>query len=140
MLYPITDPAEFCKRVLAGEPTAYTRPDLLAEMQRRAAVYHRPDVTAEQALAKFLMTDEDGRALYAAYRVLPNPAPEPVTKRIEPAPSPSLAALNKLADDLRNREPSLSAEMAFTKVYSDPRNRRLVAAERDENRPPPTHQ
>ena len=53
----------------------------------------------------------------------------------EPAPSLSLVALNKIADQLNEREPSLTKEQCFTKVYADPRNRALVAAERAENRP-----
>jgi outer membrane protein TolC len=58
-----------------------------------------------------------------------------VTKAAEPAPSPSLAALNKLADRLHETEATLTKEQCFAKVYSDPRNRELVRKERAENRP-----
>lgn len=114
----------------------YTQADLFEEMQKRAEDYRRDGETKEQAFAKYMQTDE-GRRAYAVYRTLPNPAPEqhPVAKVVAPAPSPSLERLNKLADELHNREPSLTPDQAFTKVYSDPRNRGLVAAERSENRP-----
>jgi hypothetical protein len=70
-MYHITNPIEFSKRVLAGEPTALTRPDLFAEMQKRADDLRRPDETPEQSFSRFAMTTDEGRALYAAYRVLP---------------------------------------------------------------------
>lgn len=41
-----------------------------------------------------------------------------------------LAALEKLAADLRQRNPYLTIEQAFAKVYADPANRELAAAER----------
>jgi len=82
------------------------------------------------------MQTDEGRRAYAVYRTLPNPAPaQPVTKVVEPTPSPSFLALRKLAAELSNREPSLTPDQALTKVYADPRNRELVAAERSENRP-----
>ena len=41
----------------------------------------------------------------------------------------------QLARSHREEHPELTAEMAFSKVYADPANRELVAAERAENRP-----
>ena len=131
------NPIEFSKRVLAGEPTSCRRVDLFKAMQAFAENHRRPDETAEQALATYLMKTEDGRALYAAYRVLPNGTPEPVAKAVGPAPSPSFVALRKLAAELNRNEPTTypTVEVAFAKVYADPRNRELVRKERDENRP-----
>lgn len=51
---------------------------------------------------------------------------------------PALDRLNKLAAELRERNPKLSRSQAFSKIYSDPANRSLVAAERHENRPAAT--
>jgi hypothetical protein len=36
------------------------------------------------------------------------------------APSSSRVALNKLAEELRTREPKLTKEQAFTEVYTGP--------------------
>ena len=49
--------------------------------------------------------------------------------------SPALDRLNKLAAELREANPELSKSQAFAKVFSDPANRDLAAAERRENRP-----
>jgi hypothetical protein len=43
--------------------------------------------------------------------------------------------LNKLADELRERQPDLSKAQAFSAVYLDSANRELAKAERSENRP-----
>jgi hypothetical protein len=39
------------------------------------------------------------------------------------------------ADELRKREPTLTREQSFAKVFSDFSNRELAARERSENRP-----
>jgi hypothetical protein len=44
--------------------------------------------------------------------------------------STGLAALEKLAAELRERNPFLTVEQAFAKVYADPANRELASAER----------
>jgi hypothetical protein len=46
--------------------------------------------------------------------------------------------LNKLAADLRKREPHLTEAAAFAKVFTDPRNSALAEAERRAHRPVPT--
>jgi hypothetical protein len=48
----------------------------------------------------------------------------------------ALAELNRLAKELRQREPDLSPEQAFTRVYTAPENRHLAERERQQNRPP----
>jgi hypothetical protein len=47
----------------------------------------------------------------------------------------ALAALERLATALRRQYPELTREKAFAKVYTDPANRALAAAERRQNRP-----
>jgi hypothetical protein len=44
-------------------------------------------------------------------------------------------ALMAKADELRKREPTLTREQSFAKVFSDFSNRELAARERSENRP-----
>jgi hypothetical protein len=48
----------------------------------------------------------------------------------------ALAELNRLAKELRQCEPDLSPEQAFTRVYEAPENRHLAERERRQNRPP----
>jgi len=47
----------------------------------------------------------------------------------------AMDALTAKAAELRRGDPSLTAEMAFSKAYSDPANRKLAARERRANRP-----
>ena len=101
----------------------------------------QPSETAEQVLAKYLMTDEEGRALYAAYRVLPNGASEAVSKVVKTAPSPSLVALHKLAHDMREAEPTLSRDQAFAKVTATRATVNLSGKSATRTgHPAPTHQ
>jgi hypothetical protein len=48
----------------------------------------------------------------------------------------ALAELNKLAEELRQREPNLKPWQAFTRVYTAPENLHLAERERRQNRPP----
>src|SRR5262249_5281427 len=104
-------------------------------MQKRADVYRQEGETKEQCFTRYIQSEE-GRRAYAVYKTLPNTAPEPQpVAKVVASSSPSLARLNKLAAELNTREPGLSRDQAFAKVYADPKHRELVRRERDENRP-----
>jgi hypothetical protein len=50
-------------------------------------------------------------------------------------PEDALAQLQALAEEQHRRQPEMSLDKCFAKVFSDPANRNLGAAERRQNRP-----
>jgi hypothetical protein len=67
-----------------------------------------------------------------------SPRPTAVTLPLPDARATMLGGLETLkgmAAELRKSQPELSESQAFLKVYADPANKELAAAERRENRP-----
>jgi hypothetical protein len=96
--------------------------------------------TAAQAFARVVTTDEKAIALFRASKVAPGPdvrpTPMPVLKAIEPTGA-AYRAIKKLADDYRDGliavGKRISAEQAFTKIFTDPANAALRAEIRNEH-------
>jgi hypothetical protein len=126
------------KRAALGEATPFTKAEFYAELDARAQAARKPGQTREQAFSEFVLKDPDGEVLFRAHRLAKgsgNCAPERVSKVARgPAPTPSLERLNALAAECRKADPKLTKEQAFTKAYTDPANRELVANERAEAR------
>jgi hypothetical protein len=115
----------------------YTKADFYAEIGKRAEALRREGETKEQSFTRFITQESEGKTLYTALKrsqgTIEAASPRQVTQT-EPAPTPSLVALNKLAEEARKADPKLSFAQAFTKVYQDPKNRALAAAEKAERR------
>jgi hypothetical protein len=113
----------------------------LAALEGMAAALRKthPELSKEQAFSKVyqdpsnaeLQRAERGGAIQKFY---------PPVASLEPAVSygnsndTGLAALKKLAAELRQRLPFLTVEQAFAKVYADPDNHELAERERAESR------
>ena len=94
----------------------------------------------------FCADDETGIALRKACQIIKN---APMMVLVEPTQvggdavrsaassgtGDAYEALMAKAAELRQREPGLTEAQAFAKAFSDPNNRGLVAAEREQNRP-----
>jgi hypothetical protein len=132
---------EAARRVAKGDSTTATRKDFYRAIEKLADDYRRDHplerLTKERAFAKVVDTP-DGRVLFRAYSKSPGDDLDLATpKAPDPTPvAPSLAKLNDLAAKCRADSPALTFEQAFTKVYEDPANRELVAAEKVERRRP----
>jgi hypothetical protein len=131
------DPIEVAKRVTAGAPTRITKKEWHDEINKRAQAERRSGESPEQAYSRFLTETGDGRTLYQAFKRAPQgPQAEtaaPAAKNT-PEPTPSYRRLMAKAEALREAEPTLTREQAFTKVYTDPRNGEVAMAERAEHR------
>jgi hypothetical protein len=132
------DTVEAAHRVAKGERTAATRKDFYRAIEKLAEDYRRDHpterLTPERAFCKIALDTDDGRALFKAHRLSPGNDYELATPKMpDPvAVAPSLAKLNGLAHAVRAGDPTLTFEQAFAKVYEDPANRALVAAEKAE--------
>ncbi len=91
----------------------------------------------------FSANDETGLTLRKAHAVIKNTTLMPIMPVSVGAteatdvndPEDALAQLQALAERLRASMPQLSKAQAFSKVYTDPNNAALAAAERQQNRP-----
>lgn len=113
---------------------AHVTCELLAKELRK----ERPELTPEQAFAK-VYEDPANRELAEVERAgarLKMAKIFPPVARTEPAVASGssndtgLAALKELAAEFRRRNPFLSVEQAFARVYADPANRELAKKER----------
>jgi hypothetical protein len=120
-----------------GAPPIFNKRIYLAEIMKRSDAKRQPGETREQAFAKFITEDDDGKALYRTFKQAEGPDHEVMASNSSFMPmqsAPALARLTKLAEQLRAEDPSLSEAQAFAKVYTSPANAELVAAEREERR------
>ena len=98
-----------------------------------------PTLTREQAFTKvFLADDAEGAAIRRAWQISKGQGiaagalDEPSEDDDE---GDALDELNALAAEERRRNPKLTKQAAFTKIYVDPANAALAAKERRQNRP-----
>ena len=103
-----------------------------------------PGESSAKAFARvFSANDETGLTLRKAHAVIKNTTLMPIMPVSVGAteatdvndPEDALAQLQALAERLRASMPQLSKAQAFSKVYTDPNNAALAAAERQQNRP-----
>jgi hypothetical protein len=110
-----------------------------SEMIRKYARTVYPELTREQAFTKeFTADDDEGRAIRRAWMIskgqgIPAGALDEPTD--DDDDESALDELNELAAEERRRNPKLTKQAAFTKVYTDLSNVELVKRERRANRP-----
>ncbi len=122
--------------------TALTEAEFTEILMDHARLSKRDRETAAQAFARiFSDMSPEGVQLRKAHAIVKGLAiiePRQVGGRDATAvdnPTGALAQLQKLAEEQRQRNPALTLDQAFARVYSDPLNRELAARERQENRP-----
>jgi hypothetical protein len=137
---------EIAKRCAAGTPAiGYTKRDFIAEINKRAEPLRAadPKLTQEQAFARYVKGYTDGQILMKASMVAhPDPdetsATQAGTATFKNDPQGSGTAYDALMDkakDLQKRQPGMTQEVAFAKVFADPANHALAVQERRDNRP-----
>ena len=107
-----------------------TKGDFYSAIEKAAQLSRRKGETREQAFARFISQDEQGRAMYLAYKVAPGEEPVPVAKAAErpmPPLTPAYQELMRRAAVLARQE-GLTEAQAFAKLYTDPANRHLARA------------
>ena len=127
------------KRVWRGEcEPVFSKTDFYTEITKRAETARRVGESFSQAFARYVTEEPDGKMLYCAYKRAggppPRPEPRPAPERRTVEPGQACKKLMRLADAERAAHPELRQAQAFAKVYEDPRNGELVAAERAERR------
>ena len=107
-------------------------------VEKYAKTVH-PTLTKEQAFCKVFLDDSDeGRAIRRAWQISKG---QGIAAGALDEPSEddddesALAELNELAAEERRRNPKLTKQAAFTKVYTDPANASIAQRERRANRP-----
>jgi hypothetical protein len=133
------------KRIIEKGPQAYpsvSKAMLYSEIAKRAEATRRADETPEGAFVRVATTDDDGRALFAAYKIAggedyrPGPPANAglVPKRAVPPPNAAHEQLMRKAEELAanvaksgNGKP-ITLEQAYEKVLTDPANRALARA------------
>jgi hypothetical protein len=112
----------------ANLSAAMTKRDFYAALERGAQLNRRDGETREQAFARYVGENENGRALYEAYRVASGDEPLPVAKANDRPVPPLNAAYQELmrkAAAIAERD-HLTEAQAFAKVFADPDNRHLA--------------
>jgi hypothetical protein len=106
----------------------------MTKLVTAAAQRTYPELTPAAAFAKMYgANDDDGKLLRQATGACKGFQVTPAHKQA--ATGSAYDQLVTKADELRKREPGLSREMAFSKVFVDPANIELARRERSENRP-----
>jgi hypothetical protein len=136
------------KRIVEEGPQVYpsiTRVTIYAEMTKRADATRLAGETPEMAFTRIATTTEEGKALFAAYKLAPgadhHPGPSsdvgllgPRSERPLPPPNAAHEQLIRKAEELvvsvskRGSAKPLTVEQAFEKVLCDPGNRALAKA------------
>ena len=107
-----------------------TKRDFYAALERGAQLDRREGETREQAFARYVTQDPQGRTIYEAYRLAPGDEPVPVTKaqqRPMPPLTPAYQELMRRAAILARSE-GITEPQAFAKLYRDPAYRDLAKA------------
>lgn len=120
----------------AGETTT-PKIEFYDKLAKRAEKLRADGESFECAFNRVIMTDEKAKVLYKAMSLAPGrDTPAPVAPVVKAAPSlgPAHDRIHKLASKLRKREPMLSADSAFTKIFAAPENSELRAAAMNEER------
>jgi hypothetical protein len=127
------DMVEIAKRVLGGQETRLSKKDFYDAINDRAQAARGKDQTPEQAFAKFIET-ADGALLYRSSKLAAQDDHAPASTVTPPTPEPTRAykVLLHRASELRKSDAKLTDAQAFAKVYEDPANRELVAADKRE--------
>jgi hypothetical protein len=133
--------AGLCKRVAAGRHHDISEWEL-ATMARGYAMSRFPELTSEQAFAKIYgdaRSSGEARAFWDACEALkqagfmPTRLDDEEDDDEENGEETALDEIAEKAKALRRRDPTLTAEQAFAKAYTDPANRDLAKRERRQN-------
>jgi hypothetical protein len=118
------------KSVIAGRPSAFTKRDFFLEMQKRADQVRQPGETREAAFTRYATTDPNGQVLMQAHKLAGGEdyQGEPDEDDGEPMTNEGYRRLMDLANE--NRKEGETVEQAFARLYTDPKNRDLVATEK----------
>jgi hypothetical protein len=118
---------DFAKRQVEGERTGLEKHDYFAAIEGRAAKLRADGESPQQAFTKVITDDEIGKLLFKAMQIAPGsevkPAPQPAPPSPEAAAKllgPAHARMHSSAIDLQRRNPRLSYEAAYSRVYTDP--------------------
>ena len=140
-VYKATDVPQVCKGIADQGSTSISESEVTALITAYAK-HAYPDARPDVAFAKvFTANDDVGIAFRRAVQIAKGLAlVMPVYVGGDAAlavddPEDALAQLEELAEEQRRRAPEMSKSQAFAKVFSDPANRALAAAERRQNRP-----
>jgi len=103
-----------------------TEEELTEKIFAHAQLDRRANESPHQAFARhFSANDEQGRAFRKAIAVAKTADVRPVGSDDDDA-AQAYRKLERLAEQRRKREPGLSPEQAFAKVFSDPANKALA--------------
>jgi hypothetical protein len=118
------------KAVIAGRPNAFTKRDFFLELQKRADQTRQPAETRERAFARYATSDPNGQVLMRAHKLAggENYQGEPEEDDNQPVTNEGYRRLMDLANE--NRKEDETIEQAFARLYTDPKNRDLVATEK----------
>jgi hypothetical protein len=111
------------------------------ELATTAAKRDYPNDRPDQAFAKYFEGNEVVRRAHAVVKATLMPllgvhvGGQSAVDAADDDPSDALAQIEALVAQMRAAQPALSKAQAFEKVYCDPANARLAAAERRQNRP-----
>ena len=102
-----------------------------------AARVDYPDDRPDEAFAKYFDANPIVRRAYAAIKGLALIVPVSVggdAATDVDDPADALAKLQALAEEQHRRQPEMSLDRCFSKIYTDPANGKLAAAERRQAR------
>jgi hypothetical protein len=123
-----------CKHVIDRAGTSNITQDELVKLFSEA-VPRRSGESAAQAFSRaYSANDDEGLLMRKAVQAVKGFSTAGPTREAV-AGGTAYDALMAKADELRKREPTLTREQSFAKVFSDFSNRELAARERSENRP-----
>ena len=133
-----------CKHIVAGGETNITEASftkLATEAARLAFPNDRPDKAFSKYFSAHQVVREAHQRIVKATIIMPVfIGGQAAIDAADEDPSDALAQIEEIVRQQRARNPEmakLSPAAAFAKVYCDPANARLAAAERRQNRPQP---
>jgi hypothetical protein len=122
------------KNSVNGATNPHPRSVYHAEITKRAEAIRKAGESPQQAYARFVKDDPDGRTLIRAHFLAKSDVPVAAIDKPQMDPHaaeakhcPSYGILQQHAKDLQAANPKLSDQQAFSQVYSDKRHRGLVA-------------
>jgi hypothetical protein len=129
-------------RVILEDPDHYakavTEQEFVDMLMTEAIAYQKADESLDQAFSKiFQAPTSEGLLLRRAHAVIKQANSSPVVTEspVSKGASSAYSQLMEKAEKLRAFDPTLSADQAFAKVYTDKANLALAEQERRENRP-----
>jgi hypothetical protein len=128
------------KMVANGVNTGLDKAYFHRQCEARADEIRKANESKEQAFARAITEDEEGRLLFKAAQrskgsdVPPRDAPQDYVAPPKPEElGPAHAKLHSLAVDHQRAHPRLSYESAYSQIYTHPSNAKLRDAARNEH-------